>query len=320
MNKFYVGVFSIGIAIMCIALSLGVGSVSFAPFEILNNPTIWQLRASRVALGFFAGSAMAVSGVVFQALLQNPLADSYVVGVSGGAALGGVLAIALGSAGALALPLWSFLGAIVATLLLLSLLRAHKKTDPFTILLVGVIFNAFAAAVITVLKTTVSANRAQEILFWLVGVLDFVPLQTLVPMVAYVVTGSVFLFFCGGALNLLALGDEQAGALGLNVTRYRLVVFLAAALLVGATVATSGMIGFVGLVVPHVLRRILGGDHRVLLPISFVFGGSFLVICDTFSRLSFLWIGTEIPVGAITALCGGPFFIWLLLRNSEVSI
>jgi iron complex transport system permease protein len=262
-----------------------------------------------------AGMGLSAAGVAFQAILRNPLADPYIVGVSGGAALGGVMALVIGISGPATLPAFAFAGAVASTLLLFALARAGGRADALTLLLVGVVFNAFAAAVVTFIKTVVSATKAQEILFWLMGVIDVVPATTLVALGFYIVLGSLVLLLAGGALNLLSTSDDEAAALGLPVEWARLAVFLAAALLVGAVVATCGMIGFVGLVVPHILRLLIGADHRWLTPAAILGGGTFLVVADTVARLTFYVFGTEVPVGVVTAFTGGPFFLILLLRR-----
>jgi iron complex transport system permease protein len=193
--------------------------------------------------------------------------------------------------------------------------RARGHTDALTLLLVGVVFNAFASAVVTFIKTVVSATKAQEILFWLMGVIEVQPPSTLALVALYVTLGSIVLIFGSGALNLLSTSDDEASALGLAVERARLLIFLSASLIVGAVVAVSGMIGFVGLVVPHILRRLLGADHRILVPASLLGGAIFVVIADALARATFYAFGTEVPVGVVTAFTGGPFFLALLLRR-----
>jgi len=294
---------------------LGTTSVDFNLTAI--DPRIWAIRLPRVVLGALTGAGLGIAGVAFQGLLRNPLADPYVVGVSGGAALGGVLALMVGLSAALWLPLAAFLGAVATALLLFAVARSAGRSDPLTLLLVGVIFNAFASAIITVIKTTVSAAKSQEILFWLMGVIEPLPWSTIGPLAAYLAVGGGVLLLLAGPLDLLAIGDDEARALGLNVERVRLSIFLAASLVVGGVVATTGMVGFVGLVVPHVLRLLLGARHRLLLPASLLGGAIFVVLADAGARLTLLTLGREIPVGAITAATGGPFFLALLLSRKR---
>ncbi len=304
--------------VLTATLALGVGTTSIDLAAALHpDALVVGIRLPRVILGGLAGAGLAAAGVAFQSILRNPLADPYVVGVSGGAALGGVLALALGLGHELALPAFAFAGAAGSGLLLFALAHAAGRTDALSLLLVGVVFNAFAAAVVTFIKTVVSPTTAQEILFWLMGVIEAQPPTLLVALAAYVAVGASVLLSAGGVLNLLSLSDEEALSLGLPVARARAVVFLAAALLVGAVVAVAGMIAFVGLVVPHVLRRLVGADNRWLLPASLLGGALFLIVADALARFVFFVFGTEIPVGVVTAFTGGPFFLVLLLRRER---
>ncbi len=297
-------------------LSLGIGTSQVDLAAVLRGEPLVVWRLPRVALAAVAGGALAISGATFQALLRNPLADPYVVGVSGGAALGGVVALVLGLTSTWAIPLFAFGGAVGSVLLLFSLAAARGKDDPLTLLLAGVVFNAFAAAVVTFFKAIVAPAKAQEILFWLMGVIsDDVEPQLLVALTIYCGIGTAVLLASAGALNLLSMGDDDAASLGLPVARARLLAFGAAALLVGSVVAVTGMIGFVGLVVPHVLRRLLGADHAVLLPAALFGGAIFLMLADTITRLSFHFFGNVVPIGVVTAFAGGPFFLALLLRR-----
>ena len=304
--------------IVIFSVALGIGTSAVDVFAVFHpDALLISIRLPRVALAALVGAALAASGAALQAILQNPLADPYVVGVSGGAALGGVLAMSVGVVGAFSTPLCAFGGAAGSLLLLFAIARLSGRTDPLTLLLAGTIFNAFAFAVVTVIKTLVHANKAQELLFWLMGALNPEPPSTLLALAVYITVGIATLGLGSGALNLLTFGDEIATAQGMHVGRARMGLFLAAALLVGAVVAVAGMIGFVGLVVPHVGRRFLGADHRRLLPACVLGGASFLVCADALARLTFFFFGTEVPVGAITASCGGPFFLWMLLWDGR---
>jgi len=306
--------------------------------------------------------------------LRNPLAEPYVLGVSGGAALGATVAIALGVAsstmlGAEILPLAALAGGFGATLLVYALARRSSGIESGTsILLAGVVVNAIASAAITFLKTLVPERVAQDILFWLVGFLDTPSSPAALPLVAlYVGVGSIFLLRDAGRLNLLALGSEQAGHLGVDVRSLERRTFVVGSLIVGAIVSATGLIGFVGLLVPHAVRRTLGPDARVLLPASFLGGGAVLVacslvvgaivsvtgligfvglivphalrrvvgpdvrkllplslpaggaalvVCDALSRALFHALHTTPPVGAVTALLGGPLFLAILRRRA----
>jgi iron complex transport system permease protein len=263
--------------------------------------------------------------VAFQALLRNPLADPYVLGVSGGAAVGATLAIVAGAsaftlAGAALVPVAALAGGLCATLLVFAIARAAGEMSGTTILLAGIIVNAIASALITVVKTLVSASKAQELLFWLIGFLDVPSNAQLVGCALWSVLGVGLLVYDSGRMNLLALGREPAQHLGVDVKRVERRVFFAASAIAGAVVSLTGLIGFVGLVVPHAVRRLFGPDHRIVVPASVLLGATTLVACDLVTRSLFRWLETEPPVGAVTALVGGPLFLVILLRTkSETS-
>jgi iron complex transport system permease protein len=287
------------------------------------------LRLPRVLLGAMVGAGLATAGVALQALLRNPLAEPFVLGVSGGAALGGTAALAasalIGPAtmlGALAgsgtsVALGASVGAAASTALVFALGRVGGKLVPEAALLVGVVFNAFAAGVITVVKVMVPPEDAARLLYWLMGAIGYADPGTLLAGAVLLGVAVTVLVALSAQLNLLSLGDDEAASLGVEVGRSRGAVFLAASLATGAAVALAGLVGFVGLIVPHLLRRLLGPDHRVLLPASALFGAAFLVLADAGARLAFLPLGSEPPVGALTALLGGPLFLWLLRRSDR---
>ena len=288
----------------------------------LDRVLIVEARLPRVLLGALAGGGLATTGAAFQALLRNPLAEPYVLGVSGGAALGASVAIALGASaltvvGASVVPAAALLGGLGATALVYTIARGSGAPSGTTLLLAGVIVNALASALITFLKTLVSASRAQELLFWLMGFLDVPTPATLGAVALCSVGGSVALWMDAGRLHLLSLGDEPAAHVGVDVPALSRRVFFFCSVVVGAIVSATGLIGFVGLVVPQGLRRLLGPDPRALLPLSFLLGGATLVLCDALGRLAFRALGTEPPVGAITALLGGPVFLAMLARRQR---
>jgi len=264
---------------------------------------------------------------VFQAVLRNPLADPYMVGVSGGAALGATLALASGLAAApVTLPLGlalgpvflaSFAGAAGATALLVFLASRGGGLRTTYLLLMGVVFNFFASALILIIRTLVSPARGQEILFWLVGTVAHPPgpAEALVLPGLLAVGGLAVLWRRARALNALALGRRVAWDVGVDPDGTRRLAFLTGSALVAIAVSTTGFIGFVGLVVPHGVRLAAGPDHRLLLPASFLGGASFLLLADLLVRLAFPWLGTQLPVGAVTALVGAPLFILLLGRR-----
>jgi len=317
---------------LALAASIGVERVSigraFADPESLDHLILVRARLPRIALAAIAGGGLAAVGAAFQALLRNPLAEPYVLGVSGGAALGATIAIAAGLSGvALSLgplvlhgasivPLAALAGGVGATLLVYAVVRSRgRMLSAADILLAGVIVNAMAGAAITFIKTLVSASKAQELLFWLMGFLDVPSTATLLAIGAYVAAGTALLWLEAGRLNLLALGEEPAAHLGVDVQALERRVFFASSLVVGAVVSVTGLIAFVGLFVPHAVRRLVGPDLRWVLPICLLAGAGALVLCDLGSRAAFTWLGTEPPVGAITALFGGPLFLVLLRRS-----
>jgi iron complex transport system permease protein len=289
---------------------------------------LFALRLPRVALAALVGCALAASGTALQALLRNPLAEPFVLGVSGGAALGGslvmVAAVALsrltgpGAAATGAGPsvaAGAVAGAALSTFVVFGLGRIAGRLVPEAALLVGIVFNSFVAGVITLLKLLVPAEQASRLTYWLVGAVGNESGATLALGAALVAASVAVLVLLSARVNLLTLADEEAASLGLDVRRARAAVFFAASAATGAAVALGGMVGFVGLIVPHVVRRVVGPDHRLLIPASALFGAAFLVLADALARLAFLPLGTEPPVGAVTAFLGGPFFLWLLRRT-----
>jgi iron complex transport system permease protein len=306
-------------ALMLGAEPIDLGRALHDP-ESLDATILFAARLPRVALACLAGGSLAVVGVAFQALLRNPLADPYVLGVSGGAAAGATLAIIAGASafsilGAALVPAAAMAGGLVATLLVYGIARAGGEVSGTTIVLAGVIVNAIAASVITFIKTLVTAAKAQELLFWLMGFLDVPSTSQLIGCALWVSAGLVLIVMDSGKLNLLALGREPAEHLGVDVVRLERRVFFAASAITGAIVSLTGLIGFVGLVVPHAVRRLFGPDHRVVIPASLLLGATTLVACDLVTRALFRWLETEPPVGAVTALIGGPLFLIILNRS-----
>jgi len=310
---------------MTAGVLLGAEPVSLARAladpESLDRTIMMDIRLPRVLLGALAGGGLAAVGAAFQALLRNPLAEPYILGVSGGAALGATSAIALGLGattflGAALIPAAAFAGGVGATFLVYGVARdAGAGSSGTSILLAGVMVNSIAAALITFLKTLVTPSRAQQLLRWLTGFIDLPSPLGLLAVTFYVLVGASLLLYDAGRLNLLSLGDETAETLGVDVRRLERRVFLASSCVVGAIVSVTGLIGFIGLLVPHALRRLVGPDHRRLLPLSLLAGGAMLVVCDVIARVSFRWLSTEPPVGAVTALVGGPVFLLLLRRS-----
>jgi iron complex transport system permease protein len=280
-------------------------------------------RLPRTVLAAIVGASLSAAGLVFQAVLANPLADPYVIGVAGGAAIGGTVALVVPLLAALGQPAVSagaFLGGLLAIALTWRLSRDRRgRMRAYEVLLVGVVFNTFASAVIMFLKAVVRAEKAQEMLLWLMGTLssDVRGPGALLVTAAVSAAALLILFATAPALNALALGEEDAAALGVDPARTTRRVFVAGSLLVAAAVSVAGMIGFVGLIVPHAVRSLVGSDHRVTIPASALLGAAFLVVADLCVRLLFPVFQTEAPVGVLTALVGGPAFVWLLRRGGD---
>lgn len=276
---------------------------------------VLRVRLPRVVLAMLVGASLSVSGVLFQALLRNPLADPFVLGVSGGAALGAILVLSLGAGvglGYAAVPPAAFAGSVITTLVLYAVAGARGRVSATNLLLTGVVFNAFASAAIVFLASASGLVEGANIFLWLIGSLSATRIDVAAVVAFFLAVGLACALVLARGLNLLALGEESAEQLGVDVERQKRVLLLATSLMVGAAVSVSGLIGFVGLIIPHLLRLVLGPDHRLLVPAAALLGAAFLVLCDTLART--LLGGRELPVGAITALAGGPLFLWLLRR------
>jgi iron complex transport system permease protein len=279
---------------------------------------VLRVRLPRVLLGALVGASLAASGVLFQATLRNPLADPYVLGVSGGAALGGILVLSLGSAFGLgyeAVPPAAFAGCLITTALLYAIAGANARFSTTSLLLTGVVFNAFASAAIVFLASLAGLTEGASIFLWLIGSLSSIRVEVSGWVAAFLVLGLGCTIPLARGLNLSALGSESAEQLGVDIERQQRIVLVASSLMVGAAVSVAGLIGFVGLIIPHLLRLVLGPDHRLLIPASALAGAAFLVICDALART--VLGGRELPVGAITAIAGGPLFLWLLRRYHQ---
>jgi iron complex transport system permease protein len=325
------------LASFMLAFSFGEWTLSLPEAFTLPGSTshliFWSVRLPHVLLAAIVGAGLAASGSTLQGVLRNPLADPFILGVSGGAALGATLAIALGLArveevapglgGGLARisapALFAFLGAAAAMLFVLAVSRGHGSRAPYAVLLTGVIFNTFAAAAITLIKTLSGREQLEAILSWLAGNLSTEKPGTLVLSALLQAAAIGVMVALSGQLNLLTLGDEDAGSLGVSVARTRRWLLLAASASVAGAVTLSGLVGFVGLVVPHLLRLILGPDQRLLVPLSALGGAVFLVLADLLARLLFPLFNDTLPVGVVTALLGGPLFLALLYRSGRLT-
>ncbi|MFH0795336.1 MAG: iron ABC transporter permease [bacterium] len=290
------------------------------PFEDNTAAVIFfRTRLPRVLLGLIVGAALATAGVVFQALLRNDLATPFTLGVSGGAALGAVVMVHLGlQASVFGLPIvsfGSFLGALLAVAIIYMLARSKNVLSTNTLLLAGVTLNFFFSAVILLIQYLSDYTQTFQMFRWMMGGLDVTDIRFVLHQYPTVMLCILGLWIMARPLNLLSFDDRTAAHLGLEVESAKRWLLLIASLMTAIVISAAGPIGFVGLVVPHLLRLVVGPDHRLLIPGSALLGGSFLVVCDTLARS--LISNYELPVGIVTALVGGPFFLWLLLRSKN---
>jgi iron complex transport system permease protein len=304
-------------------LGLGLGSVRIPVFKGLwgagLDPTskaiLWELRLPRVLLAGIVGWSLSLGGVVFQALMRNPLAEPFLLGISSGAAVGAVAGIILGMVYWGGIPALAFLGALITMVLVLSIARRSRTLEANTLILTGVIVNSFFAALIMFALATASGEKLHSLLFWLYGDLSRGRFADLWIMVPIIFVGSLILYGLAHSFNLIASGDEVASQLGVEVERVKWISLILVSLMCGTTVAFSGIIGFVGLIVPHLVRMAFGPDHRLLLPASGFFGAAFLIGADLLART--IISPSELPVGVVTAFLGAPFFLYLLFLRKR---
>ncbi len=300
----------------------GMQSISISTLWANDNATashiFWSLRIPRVLVAFLAGASLAVSGMAFQALFRNALATPFTLGVASGASLGAAVAIRLGLAFTVwhfaTTPLFAFAGALLSILLVYGLTQTRRGFSTATMLLAGVAISFFFSSLILFIQYLSDFTQTFLMIRWVMGGLqggiNYYDVLTVLP---FATAGCLVVVYHTRELNLLCTGEELATSRGVDVNRTKQALFFAASLMVGAVVAVCGPIGFVGLMAPHICRLLIGPDHRWLMPATLLFGGSFLVLCDTFART--VMPPTELPVGIITALLGGPFFLWLLLTR-----
>ena len=320
--------------LICLLLGAGVGSVSIAPADqlaILSHKLLgsalpervpavlvsilWTIRLPRVLTALLTGAALAVSGTVMQSVLRNPLASSYTLGVSSGASLGAALVMLSGFSilGRFTLPASGFLfGACTVLLALRLTARFDQSFSSQTIVLTGMVLSLFVSAILALL-TTFAGDRLKQLVFWQMGSFSGQTWENVRLIAPIPVVCLALLLRRATEMDLLTFGDEQAQSSGVPVRRVKLLLLLLSTLLSGSVVAFVGVIGFVDLIAPHAVRRLFGSRHRLTLPMSAVYGGGFMVLCDLLSRT--LLAPRELPVGAITALVGAPFFAWLFLRG-----
>lgn len=349
-DKLVLGVLGIALAVAAV-IAAGTGQLHVAPLEVLgslthgfNNwlqswfdyfgwnitspfgigplpehargyETLWTVRFPRVALAMIVGAALACAGSLMQGVFGNPLAEPAVVGVSSGAAVGASTAIVTGisTGGNIVVALCAFLGGLITTLLVYSLSRSKGRTEVVTLVLTGIAVNAFTFAMIAFYTYVADPNAREQLVFWQLGSLNGAQWSSVWAVLPLLVVGIVFSMAAARKLDLLALGERSARHLGVNVERLRLVMIITVALLVGAGVAFTGIVSFVGLVVPHLIRIIVGPGHRLLLPASALGGALLVLLADLAARTLVPY--SDLPLGMLTSLIGGPFFFWLLRRT-----
>ncbi len=317
------------VLLLAFGLSIAVGSVFIPPADLWSVLTgqvsqgvpqagviILTLRLPHTVLVLLTGAALGTSGAAYQGLFRNPLADPYLIGVASGAGLGAVLAMSLHwpytPAGLLAVPLAAFLGALLTVFLVVVLARVGKTLPTTNLILAGVAFSFFASALTSYLMLR-STGELRRAIAWLMGGSAQIGWEPVLAVLPFLLPGLTGLLLSGHALNVLQFGDEQAAQMGLPVTRLRTLILVAASLSTAAAVAFSGIIGFLGLVVPHLVRLWSGPDHRRLLPLSLLAGAAALLLADALARV--VMAPQELPVGIVTALVGAPFFLWVLRRS-----
>jgi iron complex transport system permease protein len=340
-QKFLLYTILLAVLVVSVIMATAIGAVAIPPqetFQIIisrltglwqnseipstTKAIIWNLRLPRVLLGVLVGASLALAGVSFQGLLRNPLADPFTIGVSSGAAVGATIAILVQqtyhTGFTQMIPFSAFAGALIAMFFIYNLARIGGQVPVVTLLLAGVVVSSFLSAVISLLMVFAGEDM-QGIFFWLSGGLLMRSWSEILFVLPYLLIGSVILFTYARDLNVLLMGEEAALTLGVNVERTKKVLLVTASMITAAAVSVSGMIGCVGLIIPHAVRMITGPDHRVLLPASALVGASFLVWADVVART--VMIPKEIPVGIITAFVGAPFFIYLLRKKkSEIRL
>ena len=312
-----------GLWLLALLAAPFVGSHAISPADVWRaedatvSTIFWQLRLPRVLLALLAGGALATSGVAYQTLFRNPLAEPYTLGVAVGAALGAVVAIRFVGDGEVAGLPWvacaSFVGALAATGIVFGLAHRRRTADASTLLLAGIAVSLSATAVILFIQYLSDSTQTFRMVRWTMGALAVVGYGEVLWLAPWALGGALVLLLLRWDLNQLLTGEELAASRGVDLRRLRLLVLGISSLMVGALVAIAGPIGFVGLMVPHILRRWVGHDHLVLLPACLLGGGAFLTLCDTFGRI--LLAPAELPVGIVTALLGGPFFLWLIFSH-----
>lgn len=295
---------------ICAIASLGNSACGLTPEQ---STILFEIRLTRILLAGAVGASLAAAGASYQALLRNPLAEPYLLGISNGAAVGTMIALVFFGSFDWSRPLLAFVGALLATLVVYRLGQGRAGATPERLILAGVIVTTFLSSAIVFVTTLMDATRIRAFTFWLLGDLSGATSSLLLVAIVIAIVATIVLAANARSLNLLMLGERDAFDLGVEVGRVRLIVFVAASLLVGSSVASGGSVGYVGLVVPHLVRLSLSSDNRMTIPAAALGGALFVVVADTIART--IIAPRELPVGAITALIGAPLFIYLLKRG-----
>ena len=320
-NPFFITLLILGTMLI---LSLAIGSVFIPPAELWRvisgsstsdtfQTILWNIRLPRTVLIAFVGAALAGSGAAYQGLFRNPLADPYLIGVASGAGLGAIVAMSVRwpytTFGLLAVPMAAFLASLLTVYLVYMFAHIGRTVPTTNLILAGVAISSFSTSITTFLMLR-STGEVRRAIGWLLGGVSLVGWDVTLALIPYLLVGMTMLVLTGHSLNVLQFGDDQATQLGLNVRRAKFIIIVAASLVTAAAVSFAGIIGFVGLIVPHVMRIWWGVDYRRLIPLSIISGASVLLIADVLARI--LLAPEELPVGIVTALAGAPFFLWVL--------
>jgi len=318
------------LSVIVAGISLGSGSAEISKkeiFELLVKKTqghtpvspeatiIFNLRIPRIILGFMVGGALALSGVMFQGMFKNPLVEPYTLGVSGGAALAVSAVLVFGYPLGFGLPMAGFCGALLAIFFVYTIGSRWKKMKITSLLLTGVMLSFICSAAIMLIMSVAKSEEVHGIIFWIMGNLEGIPPPLLRLVCVIISVGAVLSFSKAWSLNALSMGEEEATHLGIEVEKVKRELFILSSLMTGVAVSVSGIIGFVGLVVPHFIRMLIGSDHRIVMPAAFLLGGTFLVLCDTVARTVIAPI--ELPVGVITGIIGGMAFLYFLNKSGK---
>ena len=340
-KKVFISVLLILIFISSIILGISFGAVDIPPYdvyrvflykvfgikignldEILNSTLfdiIWGVRMPRVLLGAFAGMALAMVGVIMQATIQNPLGDPYILGLSSGASLGATFSILIGFSGVLSsfgAPLGAFLGALIASIFVYFLAKIGGRITPFKMILAGMVISSICSSLTSLIIFLSKDNEGiRTVNFWMMGSLAGAEWSNIVLPIAISVIPLIYFFTQYRNLNLMVLGDETSITLGLNIEKHRKIYMILSSLITGVIVSVCGTIGFVGIMIPHIVRLIFGTDHKTLLPFSALVGAIFLIWADVIARCAIT--NMELPIGIITSVIGAPFLLWLMVKGTR---